>query len=265
MRVASAAIMAPAAIGFAYLGGWWFLLFWTAAGLAVFWEWMHLVSAHGEARNGFLAGAVGLGIGALAYGCGYPLAAFLSLLATGLAVAALASAPQRGWAAAGVLYAAVLVFAPAMLRADPAYGLSVIFLLFAIVWATDIAAYFGGRAIRGAKLWPSVSPNKTWSGAVTGAAAAMIAGVAVAWLAGGGSLVWIAAASVLLSVCAQAGDLFESALKRRFGAKDSGQLIPGHGGLMDRLDGFVIAALVALMIGAARGGFESPAAGLVIW
>jgi phosphatidate cytidylyltransferase len=110
-----------------------------------------------------------------------------------------------------------------------------------------------------------VSPKKTWSGALAGAAAAVLAGVAVARTAGLAGLVPVAVIALLLSVVAQAGDLFESALKRRFGAKDSSHLIPGHGGLMDRLDGFVTAALLAALIGLARGGFESPGRGLLVW
>ena len=115
--------------------------------------------------------------------------------------------------------------------------------LFAVVWATDIVAYFAGRAIGGPKLVPRVSPKKTWSGAIGGTLAAVIVAVVARQGDGGVRVVRHRhAGGDLLSICAQAGDLFESALKRRFGAKDSGHLIPGHGGLMDRLDGFVAAA-----------------------
>ena len=130
--------------------------------------------------------------------------------------------------------------------------------LFAVVWATDIAAYFVGRAIGGPKLMPQVSPKKTWSGAIGGThRRRSLAAVAVAKFAGLDGLVRDRASlAVVLSVVAQAGDLFESALKRRFGAKDSSQLIPGHGGLMDRLDGFVAAAVLAALIGLLRGGIR---------
>jgi phosphatidate cytidylyltransferase len=110
-----------------------------------------------------------------------------------------------------------------------------------------------------------VSPKKTWSGAVAGTAAAIVAAVVVARTAGYSGLYAIAALAGALSVCAQAGDLFESFLKRRFGAKDSGQVIPGHGGLMDRLDGYVAAAVVAAAIGLARGGLAAPGRGLLVW
>ena len=110
--------------------------------------------------------------------------------------------------------------------------------LFAIVWATDIAAYFAGRTIGGPKLMPAVSPKKTWSGAIGGALGAVVAGLIVVESAGLGVTPALVILAFMLSAVAQAGDLIESAIKRHFGAKDSSALIPGHGGLMDRLDGF---------------------------
>jgi phosphatidate cytidylyltransferase len=137
--------------------------------------------------------------------------------------------------------------------------------LFAIVWATDIVAYFVGRAIGGPKLMPQVSPKKTWSGALGGTVAAVLAALAMAKAAALTGWFAIAMLAIILSVVAQGGDLFESFLKRRFGAKDSSHLIPGHGGLMDRLDGFVTASVVAALIGLARGGFDAPGHGLLVW
>jgi phosphatidate cytidylyltransferase len=137
--------------------------------------------------------------------------------------------------------------------------------LFAIVWGTDIVAYFLGRMIGGPKLLPRVSPKKTWSGAISGLVAAVLAAVAVAKAAGLSGLSVIALVAAILSCAAQAGDLFESLVKRRFGAKDSSHLIPGHGGLMDRLDGFVFAAAIAALIGVLRGGVAAPARGLLVW
>ncbi len=152
-----------------------------------------------------------------------------------------------------------------MLRSDGGDGFLAVIFLFAVVWATDIVAYFVGRAIGGPKLMPNVSPKKTWSGALGGTLAAIVVAVAVAKAAGLTGLFAVAMLAVVLSVFAQAGDLFESFLKRRFGAKDSSHLIPGHGGLMDRLDGFVSASVVAALIGLARGGFEAPGRGLLVW
>jgi phosphatidate cytidylyltransferase len=172
------------------------------------------------------------------------------------------------WFVAGGVYAAVTFVAPATLRGlrpDQAYGFSAIVFLFAIVWITDIMGYAVGRAIGGRKLWPAVSPNKTWSGAIGAVVGALGAGLAVAaW--DGMALAPIAILAMILSMVAQGGDLFESAIKRKFGAKDTSDLIPGHGGLMDRLDGFIAAALAAALIGAWRGGgFDGAARGLLVW
>jgi len=169
------------------------------------------------------------------------------------------------WIACGFVYAAAMFVAPVWLRTDATYGLLAIVLLFAIVWSTDIFGYFAGRAIGGPKLMPSVSPKKTWSGAIAGTLGAMIVAVLVTRAFGTFSIVSIACVALLLSVCAQAGDLFESFVKRKFNVKDSSQLIPGHGGVMDRLDGFWAAALAACVIGVSRGGLADAARGLLIW
>jgi len=263
LRVGSAVVLAPLAIGVAYIGGWPFALFWGAAAIGVLWEWTSLV-AGADRWSVVMAGAVSLAL-ALALAHTHHLVAGIIVLAMGaLAVAALAPSERRIWVACGIPYAGALGIAPIVLRSDER-GFLVIMLLFAIVWATDIAAYFAGRALGGPKLMPQVSPKKTWSGALAGIVAAILVAVAIARFAGLVGLVPIAILAVLLSVVAQAGDLFESALKRRFGAKDSSQLIPGHGGLMDRLDGFVVAALLAALVGLLRGGFDAPGRGLLVW
>ncbi len=169
------------------------------------------------------------------------------------------------WTLAGVAYAGVLVLAPISLRADPQFGLSATLFIFAVVWATDIVAYFIGRAIGGPKLAPSISPKKTWSGALGGTASAMIVALIAARYLPEGNTLALVVVALALSVASQLGDLFESGLKRRFGAKDSSRLIPGHGGVMDRLDGFWAAVLIAILIGITRGGFEGTARGLLLW
>jgi len=173
--------------------------------------------------------------------------------------------PSAGWLVLGVLYAGVLLVAPILLRRDAALGFVAILVVFAIVWATDIAAYFAGRAIGGPKLWPAVSPKKTWSGAIGGTLGGVAAGLLVVKLSGLAVSPMLVLVAIGLSVVAQAGDLLESAVKRHFGAKDASQLIPGHGGLMDRLDGFLTAAAAAVMVGLIRGGLEGPARGLLVW
>jgi phosphatidate cytidylyltransferase len=264
LRVCSALVLVPLAIGTAYLGGWPFALFWSLAALGVFWEWSALVAADGRRPAAMVGGAalaVSLGLAAVGRFTGA-----LIVAATGMMAAApMAPARHRGWAAAGVPYAGAIGIAPIALRSDSEDGFVAVIFLFAIVWTTDIVAYFMGRVIGGPKLLPRVSPKKTWSGAISGLAAAVLAALAVAKAAGLSGLLPIALIAAALSCVAQAGDLFESRLKRRFGAKDSSHLIPGHGGLMDRLDGFVFAAAVAALIGTLRGGIEAPARGLLVW
>ncbi len=169
------------------------------------------------------------------------------------------------WIFAGICYAGIILLAPVSLRGDPRYGLSAIVFIFALVWATDIVAYFVGRAIGGPKLAPAISPNKTWSGAFGGTAGALVVAAVTAHYVQGSSMGALMIVAFALSVVSQIGDLGESALKRRFGVKDTSQLIPGHGGVMDRLDGFWAASLLALIIGVARAGFDAPARGLLLW
>jgi len=262
LRIISSVALAPLALGAAYVGGWVFLLFWLIAALGVLWEWNRLAAA--PATWGVTAaGAVALSGAALAVGLRAFAVAALVMVGGLVATALLA---RRFWSAVGLAYAACVVIPAAILRgADAAYGFASIMLLFAVVWGTDIGAYFGGRLLGGPKLWPRVTPKKTWSGALIGAGVATLAGLGVAWIAESRNLAAVAAVCLALSVASQAGDLFESAIKRRFGAKDASALIPGHGGLMDRLDGFVAAALAAVLVGVYRGGIEAPARGLLIW
>jgi phosphatidate cytidylyltransferase len=264
LRVCSALVLVPLAIGTAYLGGWAFALFWGAAAIGVLWEWISLV-APSEERSMLLIGGAALALAVALSGMGHALAAIVVLAMGALGVAALTLAPRRAWIAGAVVYAGALAVAPIVLRLDEEDGFLAVIFLFAIVWMTDIGAYFAGRALRGPKVVPQVSPNKTWAGAVGGLLAAILAAVAVAKLGALSAIFPLAVLALALSVFAQAGDLFESFLKRRFHAKDSSHLIPGHGGLMDRLDGFVTASVAAALIGLLRGGFEAPGRGLLIW
>jgi phosphatidate cytidylyltransferase len=272
--VCSALVLAPLAVGVAYVGGWPFAIFWGVAAVGVLWEWSSL-TAGADRQAVFMTGVASVILAvALAGSVGNAddgihetrLLAAMTVLAMGmLSVTALAPRQERAWVVAGIPYAGLIGIAPIILRSDVRFGLIAIVFLFAVVWGTDIAGYFAGRAIGGPKLAPAISPKKTWSGAIAGLASAIGVAMAVAHVAGFSGTIALAAVAVMLSVVAQAGDLFESALKRRFGAKDSGQLIPGHGGLMDRLDGFVTAATLAALIGLARGGLEAPGGGLLVW
>ena len=162
----------------------------------------------------------------------------------------------------GLAYAGIPALAIAKLRGADGEGLAAVLFLFAAVWATDILAYFTGRAIGGPKLAPSISPGKTWSGAIGGAVSGVIAawGVAAAFGRGGDWRLPLVALAV--SVISQMGDLYESSVKRRAGVKDSSHLIPGHGGVLDRVDGLVAGAVLLYLFGALAGGPDSPAHGI---
>ena len=174
----------------------------------------------------------------------------------------------RVWTGAGVAYAAAILAAPTLLRASPAYGFAAILWLFAVVWGADTLAFLGGRLIGGPRLWRRVSPGKTWSGAIVGALAGAAAGAVVACLAAPDGvrlapLFWPRASPLRSS--ARSATSANSALKRHFAVKDSSRLIPGHGGVLDRLDAFVAVAIFAALVGWARSGGGWIAAGLLQW
>ncbi len=183
---------------------------------------------------------------------------------SGWSPSALISPERRNWAAAGFFYAAAAEIASVLVRLDSAKGFVALMFVLLIVWVTDIGGYFAGRGIGGPKLWPRVSPKKTWAGAIGGfvASLAVAGGFAAFDLGKTGPLLLLGA---VLSVVSQFGDLFESAVKRRFGVKDSSHIIPGHGGLLDRLDGFVAAVVVAAIFGFLRGGADGVGRGLMVW
>lgn len=269
--------MAALAVGAVALGGWPFALFWAAAAVGVFWEWSAMVAGGAAAVR--MVGIAALIAGTVMAGAGQIYAASLALAAGAAAVAAACPPGRRVWGAAGVAYAGVLLVAAIMLRRDPQFGLLAILFLFAVVWSTDILGYFVGRAIGGPRLAPGLSPKKTWSGACGGALGALAGGLVLVYIASGYmvgadgvslpaariGLLPAAVVAFILSIASQTGDLFESAVKRRFGVKDASHVIPGHGGLMDRLDGFIAAALVAALVGIIRGGLDAAAQGLLLW
>lgn len=269
-RVASALVLAPLAIIVVLLGGWPFVLVWCLAAMIVYWEWTaEIVKAP---RSAEVAGVGVLAVAGLLGASGFPSMALL-VIAVGAGALAALGGTRRLWCGAGLLYAGLVLAGPMLLRRDlhADFGVLALFYLFAVVWATDILALFAGRRIGGPKLAPSISPKKTWSGAIAGALGGVAAGAAVA--AVGSNLLNLPKTNILaatglallLSVVAQGGDLLESAVKRRFGVKDSGRIIPGHGGLMDRLDGFLAAAGAAALLGVARGGLDGAASGLLAW
>lgn len=168
------------------------------------------------------------------------------------------------WSAAGFYYAGLPSVALIAIRQDPDYGFHAILYLFLVVWSADTGAFFTGRLIGGPKLAPVISPNKTWSGLFGGALAAGLAGTLFAIWLGRTSVPMLACVSIILAIVSQAGDLGESFLKRAFGMKNSSGLIPGHGGVLDRLDGLVFAAMGAGLI-AVMYDRLAPGRALLIW
>jgi len=262
MRVVAALVLAPLAIAIAYAGGWLWAGLVTLAAIGLYVEWLTIVGG-ARAKRVVASGVVALAIVGFCL-AGERFGASLVGLALGAAAVVLLSPEQRHWNAAGFLYAAAAAVASVLVRFDPTSGFVALFLVLLVVWVTDIGGYFAGRGIGGPKLWPRISPKKTWAGAVGGFAASLVvaAGFAAAGVSKAGPLLLMGAA---LSIASQLGDLFESAVKRRFGVKDSSHIIPGHGGLLDRLDGFVAAIVLAAIFGFLRDGVDGVGRGLMVW
>ena len=261
-RFASAAVLAPLAVAATYAGDWIFAAFVGVAGALVVREWGRLVGNSGPAL--LVHGAIVIG-GVFLAAARLELAALFVVVgaAAALALAAAVSRRDLGWTALGALYIGVPCIALIWLRAAPDTGFVAVLWVFAVVWATDIGAYLSGLTIGGPRLVPHLSPAKTWSGAAGGLLGAAVVGVIVASLTDvvlTRPTIGIAIGlSFLLSLSAQLGDLFESVIKRRFGAKDSGALIPGHGGVMDRVDSLLFAAPAAAGLALVRDD------GILLW
>jgi phosphatidate cytidylyltransferase len=262
MRVAAALVLAPAAIAIAYAGGWLWTALVTVTAIGLYVEWLAIV---GTARDmpAIASGVAALAIAGLCLALGRIDVALVALV-LGLAAVALLSSERRIWTATGFAYAAAAEIASVVVRFDQTSGFAALILVLLVVWVTDIGGYFAGRGIGGPKLWARVSPKKTWAGAIGGFALSLVVagGFAASGLGKAGPLLLLAA---VLSIASQLGDLFESAVKRRFGVKDSSQIIPGHGGLLDRLDGFVAAVVLAAIFGFLRAGADGVGRGLMVW
>ncbi|WP_315832988.1 phosphatidate cytidylyltransferase [Bradyrhizobium prioriisuperbiae] len=264
MRVIAAVILAPLTIAIAYAGGWpWAILVMLAA-IGLYVEWLMIV---GASRNVM---AVAIGVVALVVSGFCLTAGRIDIAAAVVAISVLAGVitglrtSLSAWISGGLVYAGLAMLASVLVRSDPASGFLALVFVLLIVWVTDIGGYFAGRGLGGPKLWPRVSPKKTWAGAIGGLVGSLVVASAFA-VAGFGKLVPLLGLAVLLSIVSQLGDLFESAVKRNFGVKDSSHIIPGHGGLLDRLDGFVAAIIVAALFGVMRGGIDGIGRGLMIW
>ncbi len=245
LRVASAAVLVPTAVAAVWFGGWpWLVMIAIAVALLAI-EWGGMSAPVSPTRVAAAVAAAAL----IAVFVGYR-GQFLwawgaiPLMAGAAAIIARGVAERPADAAYGVLYIAPAALSLVWLRATH-QGEWWVLMLFAATWSADIGAYVVGSILRGPKLWPRFSPNKTWSGFVGGLVTAMGAGILMASLPAFQLNVYAAAAiGLAVGLATMAGDLWESALKRRFGVKDSGDLIPGHGGLLDRVDGLMFAVVV---------------------
>ena len=262
-RVASALVLAAIALGAVVTSPWTFALLVVAAGAAVTWEWGRVV--RGIGLDGIaIVQATAVAAVAILVTLGHPGFALIALVcAGGLISLASLSSRKLVWSLTGLACAALPAWALVWLRSDSDLGVAALLYLFAVAWTTDTASYVAGTLMGGPKLATSISPHKTWSGLIVGILAPALIGSAFALALKGTSGLRLALVSVAIAMACQIGDLSESALKRRFGAKDMSQLIPGHGGLLDRIDGLLIAALAAALF--ALRDPASPGRGLLMW
>lgn len=262
-RAVSAVVLAVVAIGATWAGPVSFAVLVAVIGLLLSWEWSRIVRGNSvDVLFGLHAASVLVAVVLAA--SGRASAAVLTVLGGTALMLAMAPRERAGLSSFGVTYVGMPAIAFVWLRGGDGLGLLAILFVFAIVWTTDTFAYLCGRLIGGAKLWPAVSPGKTWSGTIGGLVFAAIAGAIFAVTLVKSGPVALALVGLVLSVVAQIGDLGESALKRAFAVKNSSELIPGHGGFMDRLDGAVTAACLAAVIAAMRW-HGSPAEALLKW
>ena len=231
--------------------------------LIVAWEWGRLTRGNGFDGTALITGLSVCGVAILVSVGQHDLALFI--LAAAAVTIGLTTFRASGalWPIVGLAYAALPSAALVWLRGDPSLGAAAVLYLFAVAWTTDTASYVVGRLIGGPRLAPGISPKKTWSGFIVGTLAPALVGFAFASVLKETSAVKLSLVSIVLALACQMGDLLESAVKRQFGAKDMSQLIPGHGGLLDRIDGLLLAAIVAALI--ALRDAASPGRGLLIW
>ena len=262
-RVVSAAIIAPIVLALVIVDVWTFAFLAAVSAVLMALEWRDLISARFDQTAGNLAGMAAGGAAVLVIlmmALGWAeLALLLALFcASSSGLIATVASGSAFWTIIGVLYISLPMLALVWLRALPEHGLAMTIWLLMVVWAADIVAYFTGRGIGGPRLAPSISPGKTWSGFCGGMAGAVVIGALVTLVNGPFRILTALLLAVGVSVAAQVGDLAESAIKRRAGLKDSGTLIPGHGGLFDRVDGLLFAAPLLAIVALLTGGLGRP-------
>ena len=250
VRVLSALVLGPVVLLAVWAGGWVFQALLAVCAFIALGEWVLMVAPE-RMPEAFWHSMLAMAVVLVNYALGGPLSMVVQAVVFGIIVQVSVGGRPSWLLGFGIPYVAAGIAGLAWLREHPGLPL-VIFCLFA-VWATDIGAYAAGRAIGGPKLAPRISPKKTWAGLIGGMVAAAVFGVAVAYAAGAAKP-WLALlVAPLLAVVGQAGDLFESWVKRRYNVKDSSNLIPGHGGLLDRIDGLLVAAPVLAVFHATLG------------
>jgi phosphatidate cytidylyltransferase len=262
LRIVSAIVMVVVVLAATWIGGLAFKVVAAAIGLLIYYEWSTVTRlAEGSLR----ANAFGwLSMALISLNMLFGQADMTVPLFAGLAITlAIPSLLGRvsWWQPGGLFYAGLSAISLSAIRGEDSLGFIAMLFVFVVVWATDILAYFVGRAIGGPKLAPRISPGKTWSGAIGGTVAGVVGGLLVAMAHFQDVGIWVGLVALTLSIASQIGDLFESFIKRRFGVKDSSRLIPGHGGVMDRVDGLVFACFAAffLAIGSSAGSTNAVA------
>lgn len=262
-RLASAGVLLAVTILVVGLGGIWFALLLSVVFAGIYREWEVMISTSTLKPVGYvlvgLMSLVPLGVAIAGLWTG----ALLAL--AGIGVAAVGGRELLGWRVGGLAFFSLVIVALMAIRGSALIGFAACFFLGASVWMTDTGALFAGRFFGGAKLNTDISPAKTWSGAIGGLVVGTLSGLVV-WLVVTPSPWWIGVVlAALVSLSGQVGDLSESAVKRRFAIKDTSDLIPGHGGLLDRLDSLTFGALMVLAIGTFNFGLDGVAKGLLIW
>ena len=265
-RTVSAMILIPAVIACAWFGGLWFKGFVLLLAGLIAHEWVSIVHPKNLAQYALhMASALCGAILPDLYGPPIGLLAILALALISALLVRFGNAVSSKWSYLGICYVGFPALAFTLLRNDPEFGFAAILWIFLIVWAADSLAYFAGRTIGGPKLAPLISPKKTWAGLGGAVAGSTLVSSIFAHTFQLNSILALAILAGCLAVVEQAGDLFESSLKRFHGVKDSGALIPGHGGVIDRVDGLIVVAVAAALIGLLHSQGVSTARGLLQW
>lgn len=265
-RTISALILIPAVVAAVWFGGFWFKGFVLLLAGLIAHEWVSIVHPKNVAQYALhMASALGGTVLPDMYGPQIALLAISALALVSGLVVRFGNSVSSKWSYFGIFYVGFPALAFTLLRNDPDFGFAAILWIFLIVWAADILAYFAGRIIGGPKLAPVISPRKTWAGLGGAVAGSTLVSSIFAYTFDLNGILALAILAGSLAVVEQAGDLFESSLKRFHGVKDSGALIPGHGGVIDRVDGLIAVAVAAALIGLIHGQGISAARGLLQW